>query len=236
MSFFYWISGVHPVMAAISNEKREVQEIWINNEKKISLISNDRYNNIIKIKKNHEINSLFKNENNETHQGIAARVKSIESKNFKEILEENQNSIIALDGIIDQRNIGSIIRSAVAFGVKTIILEKKNTRLDSNLLHKSSSGYIEKIETVMTSNIMNNIISLKKKGYYIIGLDSKKGIDLNSYKIPKKHVLIFGSEEKGLRANISNKCDAHLKIKMQNNVESLNVSNSAAIVLSRINF
>lgn len=223
-------------MAAISNEKREVQEIWINNEKKISLISNDRYNNIIKIKKNHEINSLFKNENNETHQGIAARVKSIESKNFKEILEENQNSIIALDGIIDQRNIGSIIRSAVAFGVKTIILEKKNTRLDSNLLHKSSSGYIEKIETVMTSNIMNNIISLKKKGYYIIGLDSKKGIDLNSYKIPKKHVLIFGSEEKGLRANISNKCDAHLKIKMQNNVESLNVSNSAAIVLSRINF
>ena len=153
---------------------------------------------------------------------------------FNEILSEEQNTIVILDGVSDQRNIGSIIRCCVAFGVKTIIAEKKSLNVNSNTIHKASSGYIENIDVVISSNVANNIIALKKKNYYIIGLDSNSGSNLNNFDIPKKHAFIFGSEEKGIRNNLLNKCDFRLKIKMNKTANSLNVSNTVAIVLNKV--
>lgn len=234
MSHYYWIGGIHSVLAAINNKKRTIKEIWVNNEDKIKKLKIDHLFKKIKLKKNNEISNLFKSSNNEIHQGIAANISTIQYRSFNEILSEEQNTIVILDGVSDQRNIGSIIRCCVAFGVKTIIAEKKSLNVNSNTIHKASSGYIENIDIVISSNVTNNIITLKKKNYYIVGLDSNSGSNLNNFDIPKKHALIFGSEEKGIRNNLLNKCDFRLKIKMNKTANSLNVSNTVAIVLNKV--
>ena len=90
------------------------------------------------------------------------------------------------------------------------------------------------MNVITTSNIINNIITLKKNGYYIIGLDGNSHINFNSKNLPEYKVMVFGSEGKGLRKNVIKKCDTIMSIKMKNSVNSLNVSNSAAIILSQI--
>lgn len=229
----YWICGTHSVIQAILNENRKIDEVWCSSLDKIKKIKVKKKFKILE-KKNNEISKIFKNEDKFIHQGLAAKIYPLNKIEFKELLKKKPRTLIVLDNIFDQRNIGSIIRTSYAFGVDVIISSEKTINLKSNSLHKASSGYIEFMNIVTTSNVINNIITLKKNGYYIIGLDSNSK---NHFDIIKEHefkVFVFGSEGKGIRENILKKCDSIASIKMKNNVNSLNVSNSAAIILSQI--
>jgi 23S rRNA (guanosine2251-2'-O)-methyltransferase len=229
----YWICGAHPVAQAILNDNRKIEEIWCSSHEKIQKL---KINKKIKIslKKNEDISKIFKDEDKFVHQGIAAKIYPLKQILFKDFLEKKPKNIVILDNIFDQRNIGSIIRTSYAFGIDVIIASQKTINLKSNSLHKASSGYIEFMKIILSSNVVNNIITLKKEGYYIIGLDSNSEDHFETFKYHEYKVLIFGSEGSGIRHNILKKCHSTVSIKMKNNVDSLNVSNSAAIVLSRI--
>ena len=230
----YWIVGKHSVNAILQNPSREIIEIislkkeyFKHNNKKISYkIVNQK--TFSKILDNNEI----------AHQGIAALVRPLKKLNFlEEIKKKELKNLIMLDEITDTRNIGSIMRNALAFNIDGIIINEKDFNEKSQSMHKASSGSLEKIKIFQVSNLSNAVDQLKKNNYWIIGLDGKANENVESFDWFDQNVFIFGSENKGIRKNILSKCDKVLKINISNKIESLNVSSatSAALLLLNLN-
>jgi len=230
----YWISGIHAVQAALNNKERDVLEIAVLEENLNKLLNANKIKISIQNKK--FFNKIFKSEDkNFTHQGVAAKIRPLLKKNLENLLQDNNlNTVVFLDQINDPRNIGSIIRNCVAFNIKYLILENNSVNLKSNAMHKASSGYIENISIIEVSNINNTLIKLKKENFFIYGMDSNGGKELASVNFVKKKIIILGSEGKGIRKNVSKKCNQLIKIKMNKETESLNVSNASAIILHHI--
>jgi len=230
----YWISGIHAVQAALNNKERDVLEIAVLEENLNKLLNANKIKISIQNKK--FFNKIFKSEDkNFTHQGVAAKIRPLLKKNLENLLQDNNlNTVVFLDQINDPRNIGSIIRNCVAFNIKYLILENNSVNLKSNAMHKASSGYIENISIIEVSNINNALIKLKKENFFIYGMDSNAGKELASVNFVKKKIIILGSEGKGIRKNVSEKCNQLIKIKMNKETESLNVSNASAIILHHI--
>lgn len=230
----YWISGIHAVQAALNNKERDVLEIVVLEENLNKLLNANKIKISIQNKK--FFNKIFKSEDkNFTHQGVAAKIRPLLKKNLENLLQDNNlNTVVFLDQINDPRNIGSIIRNCVAFNIKYLILENNSVNLKSNAMHKASSGYIENISIIEVSNINNALIKLKKENFFIYGMDSNAGKELASVNFVKKKIIIHGSEGKGIRKNVSEKCNQLIKIKMNKETESLNVSNASAIILHHI--
>ena len=230
----YWISGIHAVQAALNNKERDVLEIIVLEENLNKLLNANKIKISIQNKK--FFNKIFKSEDkNFTHQGVAAKIRPLLKKNLENLLQDNNlNTVVFLDQINDPRNIGSIIRNCVAFNIKYLILENNSVNLKSNAMHKASSGYIENISIIEVSNINNALIKLKKENFFIYGMDSNAGKELGSVNFVKKKIIILGSEGKGIRKNVSEKCNQLIKIKMNKETESLNVSNASAIILHHI--
>lgn len=230
----YWISGIHAVQAALNNKERDVLEIIVLEENLNKLLNANKIKISVQNKK--FFNKIFKSEDkNFTHQGVAAKIRPLLKKNLENLLQDNNlNTVVFLDQISDPRNIGSIIRNCVAFNIKYLILENNSINLKSNAMHKASSGYIENISIIEVSNINNALIKLKKENFFIYGMDSNAGKELGSVNFVKKKIIILGSEGKGIRKNVSEKCNQLIKIKMNTETESLNVSNASAIILHHI--
>ena len=145
-------------------------------------------------------------------------------------------TILILDQVSDQRNIGSIIRNCLAFKVDCIIIDKRFLKQNSHLLLKSASGAFEKQRIVETSNIKNDIKVLKKKNFWIYGLEVNSKEYLDEIKIPDKIAFVIGSEGYGLKKTVSNILDNKIKIRINEDIESLNVSNAVASLLTLVNY
>ena len=169
-----------------------------------------------------------------THQGFVAEVQHLDSNNIKNFIENNENrkniNLVALDGVTDPRNIGSIIRSAAAFKMDGIIVKERSYPKESKLLYKSASGSTEIIDIFDVTNINTTLNYLKTKNFWISGFDSSAKKDFTTHDWKGRNVLLFGSEGSGLNYQIKKNSDFLFKIKMNNNIDSLNISNSASIV------
>jgi 23S rRNA (guanosine2251-2'-O)-methyltransferase len=230
---FFWIGGKHAVLEAIKNKKRKYSKIFTTNENKKNLVNQT---NSVHIKKNIEIDRLFK-DSSFAHQGYAALIKKIPPCKLDDLfkLSNYPEKIVVLDGVFDPRNVGSIIRSCVAFNVNYILIKEKNYLPTSFYLYKSASGALEHINIVVVTNISNSLNLLKKNGYWIYGADGNGNIDLKNtvFKDPKI-ALVLGSENKGISPLIKKNCDYLIRIKISEKIESLNVANTCAIFLSHI--
>jgi 23S rRNA (guanosine2251-2'-O)-methyltransferase len=226
-----WVFGKNTVLSALTADKRKVFEIQITH--------NDLLNQIHK--KFHSITKLvsekqfLKNLNTDiSHQGISAY---LEDKTNNKIENINDN-VIVLDNIYDHRNIGSIIRTSVAFGIKNIIVDKKNFSSGSQLMHKTASGAIDNINICQVSNISTSLMLLKKKNYTIVSFDGSSTASIFNSKeifLSEKIAFILGSEDKGIRILTKKNSDHILKIPI-NNIESLNVSAATSSVLTLYNY
>ena len=143
-------------------------------------------------------------------------------------------TFVALEDVTDPRNIGSIIRSAASFNINGIIVKERNFPSESKLLYKSSSGCIEHINIFEVSNINTTLKYLKKKNFWICGFDKNGDKDFTKHDWNENNVLLFGSEGYGLKYQTLKNSDFLLKIKINNKIESLNISNSAAVVFHYI--
>tara|TARA_B110000503_G_C7122146_1_gene402975 strand:- start:1021 stop:1740 length:720 start_codon:yes stop_codon:yes gene_type:complete len=230
----YWVSGIHSVQAALDNQNRIIEELVLLKDSENKLIISRKIK--IEIRDNKFFNKIFKLENDfSLHQGVAARIKPFPKKTIKDILlQKKESTILILDQINDPRNIGAIIRNCIAFNVKFLILENNSTNLKSNAMHRASSGYIEKISFIEVSNINNALLELQKENFYIYGMDSNKGTQIDLVNFNVKKAIVLGSEGKGMRNNVREKCDQLIKIKTTQEMESLNVSNASAIILNHL--
>jgi 23S rRNA (guanosine2251-2'-O)-methyltransferase len=233
----FWIGGKHTVTEALNNPKRNTKEVIVLDERrKEFLINNTKFKNI-KINNQKFFKKIFLDEM--IHQGYAAYIEETEKKNIINDLNNGllENNIILLDEITDPRNVGSIIRTAVAFNIKSILVKKRNFNSKSSAMYKAASGCMEKIKIYETINLANILTKLKQNNYFLTGLDSHSNYFFdNKTKFYSKNIFVFGSEEFGMRNLTKKMCDQLIKIRISQEVESMNVSNSVASFLTLYRF
>ena len=235
----YFIVGKHPVAEALKNPKRKVIRVFLTEESK-KIINRENQNlNLLKnvkvyFKTKKELDKYCKNEQI-LHQGFVAEVEKLEYPSLKDFIKKKTNiNLVCLQDVTDPRNIGSVIRSAVSFNIDGLIVKERNFPEISKTLYRSSSGSIEYINIFKVSNINTTLKYLRENNFWVYGFDMKGKKDLIEIEWKGNNVLLFGSEGTGLNQKTSKYVDFNVKIKINKQIESLNISNSAAIVFHHI--
>lgn len=234
------IYGRHSVCAAILNDKRQIFAIYTTTENYSEIKNlcqkNHRNEEIIKIVERKEFNKLTPQD--AVHQGIAAIVKELDYYDLHDICNMAENldncHILILDQVTDPQNIGAIIRSCVAFNTLALIVQDKNSPTESGAMAKASAGMIEHLPIVRATNLSRAIETLKKAGFWIIGMDGYAQTTIDKINKTGKTAIIMGNEGKGMRRLIEEACDSTVKLPISEKVESLNVATAAAITLYEI--
>jgi 23S rRNA (guanosine2251-2'-O)-methyltransferase len=236
---FSEIFGTHAVYAALKNNNRVHQKLFLSQNQRENLDKN--LHKLIP-----EVNELHNKEmfkmfgSDTTHQGIVLRTSKLVQPNLDEILLKSKDLksdiIIMLDQVTDPHNIGSIMRSCALFKCNSIIVSNDNAPNITATLAKAASGALEIVNYISVVNLSRAIIQFKKNNYWIYGLDSNEKLkNKNILDLPSKCVLVFGSEGKGLRNLTKKECDQLISIPIQkndqHNIDSLNVANACSIAL-----
>ena len=236
----FFIVGKHAVIEALKNPKRKVLRLFLTEDSKKTIHRISPRKNLLKdqkiyFKTKKELDKYSKNEGIQ-HQGLIAEIEHLEQVDLKKFIQNKTNStLVCLDEITDPRNIGSIIRSATSFNIDGIIIKERLYPSESKLMYKSASGAIENINIFNVSNINTTLKYLRENNFWIYGFDANTEKDFTNVKWSGKNVLLFGSEGYGIKMHTKKYTDFLVKIKIDEKVESLNVSNSAAIAFHYIN-
>ena len=234
------IEGRNPVIEALRSDA-EIDTILINKD-----AAQGSLNKIFELAKKKNI--LIKNvdralldrlSENKNHQGVIAEAMEYKYKDIDDIFnyakEKNEKPfIVILDEITDVHNLGSIIRSAECLGAHGVIIPKRRAAQINSVVAKSSAGAIEYLPVCRVTNIGDTLETLKEKGLWIYGADmeGEKYIYEENFDVPVG--LVIGSEGSGLGRLVKEKCDILIKIPMKGNINSLNASNAASIIIYEI--
>ena len=237
----FLIVGKHAVLEALKNPNRKIERVFLTEDAQKKLNRENQNLNLFKkinvfYKSRKELDNLCGRDET-AHQGLVAEVEQLEDITLKEfILENNKKNInfIALEEVTDPRNIGSIIRSAVAFNIDGIIVKERSYPAKSKLLYKSASGGIEYVKIFKVSNINTALKFLKTKEFWVSAFDVSAKKDFTKHDWKGKNILLFGSEGFGIKAKTLENSDFRFKVNMSNNIESLNISNTVSVVCHHI--
>ena len=238
----FLIVGKHAVVEALKNPSRKIERVFVTEDAQKKLNRENQSLNLFKniqvfYKSRRELDNLCGRDET-SHQGLVAEVEQLEEISLKDFIINNKKeniNLIALEDVTDARNIGSVIRSAAAFGIDGIIVKERSFPSKSKLLYKSASGGTEHLKIFKVSNINTSLSFLKSKDFWISSFDSTAKKDFISHKWEGKNVLLFGSEGSGLKEKTLSKSDFIFRISISNSIESLNISNSVSIVSHFIN-
>ena len=237
----FLIVGKHAVLEALKNPNRKIERVFLTEDAQKKLNRENQNLNLFKkinvfYKSRKELDNLCGRDET-AHQGLVAEVEQLEDITLKEyILENNKKNVnfIALEEVTDPRNIGSIIRSAVAFNIDGIIVKERSYPSKSKLLYKSASGGTEHIKIFRVSNINTALKFLKTKEFWVSAFDMSAKKDFTKHNWKGKNILLFGSEGFGIKAKTLENSDFRFKVFMSNNIESLNISNTVSVVCHHI--
>ncbi len=237
----FLIVGKHAVIEALKNPLRKVERVFLTEDAQKKLNRENQALNLLKnsnvfYKSRRELDNLCGRDET-SHQGLVAEVEQIDEITLKEFVSTNTKkniNLIALEDVTDPRNIGSIIRSAVAFKIEGILVKDRSFPSKSKLLYKSASGGAEHLKIFKVSNVNTSLKFLKSKNFWISAFDVSANKDFTSNNWSGKNVLLFGSEGFGLKSKTLFNADFKFKVKMNNNIESLNISNTVSVVCHHI--
>ena len=171
------------------------------------------------------------------HQGSVDEVEHLVDQVLYDFIKYKGNiSLACLDGVTDPRNIGSLIRSAAAFGVNGIIIKERNFPNESKLMYKAASGSIEYTNIFEVSNINSTLKNLKDRNFWVYGFDGNGKKEFTEIEWKGNNILLFGSEGSGMREHTTKYADFLVRIDINKKIESLNISNSAAIVFHHLSY
>ena len=237
----FLIVGKHAVLEALKNPSRKIERVFLTEDAQKNLNRENQNLNLFK-----KINVFYKSKKeldnlcgrDETaHQGLVAEAEQLEEITLKEFIIDNKKqniNLVALEDVTDPRNIGSIIRSAVAFGIDGIIVKDRSFPSKSKLLYKSASGGVEHIKIFKVSNINTALRFLKSKEFWVSAFDASAKKDFTDHKWNGKNILLFGSEGFGVKAKTLENSDFTFKVNINKNIESLNISNTVSVVCHHI--
>jgi len=237
----FLIVGKHAVLEALKNPNRKIERVFLTEDAQKNLNRENQNLNLFKrtsvfYKSRRELDNLCGRDET-AHQGLVAEVEQLEDITLKEFILENKKNnvnLIALEEVTDPRNIGSIIRSAVAFNIDGIIVKERSYPLKSKLLYKSASGGTEHIKIFKVSNINTTLKFLKTKEFWVSAFDVSAKKDFTKHTWQGKNVLLFGSEGFGIKAKTLENSDFTFKVNMNRKIESLNISNTVSVVCHHI--
>jgi 23S rRNA (guanosine2251-2'-O)-methyltransferase len=167
------------------------------------------------------------------HQGIVAEVERLPDLLLADLLDEAQDGrpILLLDQVTDPHNVGAILRSAAAFDALGIVTQDRHAPPESGALAKSASGALETVPWVRVVNLARALDEIAEAGFWRVGLTGEAETELADALGPKRVALVLGAEGEGIRQNVEAHCDALARLPISDRIESLNVSNAAAIAL-----
>ena len=237
----FLIVGKHAVLEALKNPNRKIERVFLTEDAQKKLNKENQNLNLFKkinvfYKSRKELDNLCGRDET-AHQGLVAEVEQLEDVTLKEFILENTKknvNIIALEEVTDPRNIGSIIRCAVAFNIDGIIVKERSYPSKSKLLYKSASGGTEHIKVFKVSNINTALKYLKAKDFWVSAFDISAKKDFTKHNWQGKNILLFGSEGFGIKVNTLKNSDFKFKVNMNNKIESLNISNTVSVVCHHI--
>ena len=238
----FFIVGKHAVIEALKNPNRKVLRVFLTEESKKAVHRENQKNNLLKNIKIHfktkkELDNYTTKEQL-LHQGYVAEVEHLENISLKEYIKQNNKNLnfACIDEVTDPRNIGSIIRSAAAFSIDGLIVKERSFPSQSKLMYKAASGSVEHLNIFKVSNINTTLKFLREKNFWIYGFETSGKKNFTEIKWSGNNVLLFGSEGFGMRKHSLKYTDFLVKIDINKKVESLNISNSAAIVFHHLKF
>ena len=237
----FFIVGKHAVIEALKNNDRKVLKIFLTEESKKTIHRASPKKNLLKevkvfFKSKKELDKYSKSEGI-LHQGFVAEIEHLEKIELNNFIRSKKKLTLAcLDQVTDPRNIGSVIRSAASFNIDGLIVKERQFPSESKLMYKAASGCMELVNIFEVSNINSAIKNLRDKNFWIYGFDSKGKKNFTEIKWEGNNVLLFGSEGSGMREHTKKYTDFLVNININENVESLNISNCAAIVFHHFDY
>jgi len=237
----FFIAGKHAVIEALKNPKRKVLRVFLTEESKKNIHRESPKSNLLKDTKVHfktkkELDN-YTNQDQLLHQGYIAEIEHLENLNLKDFIKNKKNLTFAcLDEVTDPRNIGSVIRSAASFKIDGLIIKERHFPSESKLMYKSASGCLEHLNIFTVSNINSALKNLRENNFWVYGFDTIGEKNFTEIEWKGNNILLFGSEGYGLKQHTKKYSDFLVRININKKVESLNISNSAAIAFHHINY
>ncbi len=236
-----WLYGIHPVLAALANPQRKVLRIALAAEidasigPRLASLAEEHPRGLpdAEILSRDQIDRLLPRA--AVHQGLAALVEGLEDPDLDDIAratEHNDNArVVVLDQVTDPHNIGAIVRSCAGFGVAAVVLPERHSPTATAVLAKVAAGALERVPFVRVVNLARALDRLKAAGFWCVGLAGEAQTNINEADLTGKIALVVGAEGEGLRRLTRERCDLMVRIPIEKGLESLNVSNAAAIAL-----
>jgi 23S rRNA (guanosine2251-2'-O)-methyltransferase len=235
----FFIVGQHAVIEALKNPKRKVLKVFLTEESKKNIHRKNPKKNVLEdvkvyYKTKKELDKYTTKEQL-MHGGYVAEIEHLEQPDLKDFIKDKNNlTLVCLDEVTDPRNIGSLIRSAASFNIDGLIVKERHFPSDSKLMYKSASGCMEHLNIFQVSNINSTLKNLREKNFWVYGFDANGEKKFTEVKWDGRNVLLFGSEGFGMREHTSKYTDFLVRIDINKDIESLNISNSAAIVFHHL--
>ncbi len=227
-----------PVLEALRAENRRIEKIIIAdsaNEKRLSDVLRLAQMHGVQIQKVPRENLERSVENGANHQGIAAFIAAAEYFDTNKLLNEittKENSLcVILDGVEDPRNLGAILRTVECAGADGVFIPERRAVGLTETVTKSSAGATEYVKVAKVTNVNRLIDELKQNNIWVVGASGDAEMDYNDWDWKQSSALVMGGEGKGLHRLTAEKCDVLVKIPLLGNIESLNVSVAAGIIL-----
>ncbi|APX67099.1 23S rRNA (guanosine(2251)-2'-O)-methyltransferase RlmB [Sphingomonas sp. gentR] len=224
----FW--GRHAVTAALANPNRTVRKIWGTREALAALdlppVLPVTFADVA------DLGRLVPAD--APHQGLVAEVDPLEDIWLGDLLHEaqdNQRPLVVLDQVTDPHNVGAILRSAAAFDAVGIVTQDRHAPPESGTVARSASGALETVPWVRVVNLARALEEIAEAGFWRIGLTGHANQTLAQAMGTQRICIVLGAEGEGMRQNTEAHCDELAKLPISPKVESLNVSNAAAIAL-----
>ena len=223
----FW--GKHAVAAALDNPNRKVLKAWstadaatfMNFPKELPVVRAEAP----------DLGRMVPHD--APHQGVVIEVEPLEDIWLDDVLADapERATLLVLDQVTDPHNVGAILRSAAAFGAIGIVTQDRHAPPESGALAKAASGALERVPWVRVVNLARALEEIAAAGFWRIGLAGEATTELKDALGPPRVALVLGAEGPGMRANTREHCDALAMLPISDAVESLNVSNAAAVAL-----
>lgn len=227
ISATHWLWGRHVCAAALTNEARRVRRICVTPMQAGAL----------SLRRDHPRPETLDAKTIESytgtealHQGIALEVYPLEPLGIEDILPDTRPLVI-LDHVTDPHNVGAILRSAAAFNAAAVVLPRDHAAPQGGVMARAAAGALDIVPLAYVTNLARALGEIKEAGYWVAGLEGEAEIGIAHAKLNAKTALVLGAEGNGMRRLTRDSCDVLVKLPIHPRMESLNVSNAAAIAL-----
>lgn len=236
-----WIAGKHPVMEALRSG-RDINKIWIAEQAQKNaqpiMMEAKKAGIIVQVVDKRKLDQMVEGV---PHQGVVAQAAAHRYFEVDELLVRAKDSgempfFLLLDEIEDPHNLGSILRTAECTGVHGVIIPKRRSASLTATVSKTSAGAVEYIPVARITNMAQTIDKLKEAGIWVAGADvgAKQDVYSSSTKFDMPLAIVIGNEAKGIGRLIRDKCDFLIKLPMNGQLNSLNASVAAGVLMYEV--